>query len=168
MKYATPRSLLMLILGYGLAHASSEAGSAVGMPQEPLREDSFVRVADVGMCDKSWSRWPAIQETAIENGTVMIWKMGTSIGNIMKTFMFVLPVSFSMPAVGLLTCYQTHQKSLRMTRCAARFSRAHLQSPEHPTPVLCYHTGSLRKYIRMSPAPRSRKKYRRPNGVHSV
>lgn len=92
MKYATLRSLLVLMLGYGLAYGRREAGTAVAVRQELLREDSFVRMADIGMCDKLWSGWPAIQEAAIEGGTVMIWKMGTSIGNIMKTFMFVLPV----------------------------------------------------------------------------
>lgn len=92
MEYSTALWLLLaLLLGHGLAHGSRAAGKKYVTPQ-PLQEDYFVRVADVGMCNELWSTWPAIQERAIANGTVLIWKMGTSVGNIMKTFMFVLPV----------------------------------------------------------------------------
>lgn len=104
MNYAALRLLLILLLGHGLAHGRREAGTMGAAPQEILRIDSFLRMADLGMCDEQWSTWPAIQERAIENGTVMVWKMGTSIGNIMKTFMFVLPVSFLIPtAVGVFS-----------------------------------------------------------------
>lgn len=108
--------LVLLLLGHGRAHGSSEAGpmDAV-LPQQPRRDDDFVRMADVGACDELWSTWPAMQDRAVANGTVLIWKMGTSIGNIMKTFMFVLPVRVLIPIVGIrVTVWSDAAKYPRM------------------------------------------------------
>lgn len=107
MEYSTVCLLLMAWLGHGYG---THAGTMDTVPPEPLREDSFVRTADVGMCNELWSTWPAVQERAIENGTVMIWKMGTSIGNIMKTFMFVLPVRSLVPTGDCLSRYGRTQR----------------------------------------------------------
>ncbi|CAN0074509.1 unnamed protein product, partial [Ectocarpus sp. 13 AM-2016] len=56
------------------------------------RADAFVRNADNYLCDEYWTSWPAVQERAIADGTVMVWHMGTSVGNLMRTLMYILPV----------------------------------------------------------------------------
>lgn len=55
------------------------------------RENAFVRSTE-GACDPLWTSWPRVQERAIADGTVMVWNMHTSVGNLMRTLMFILPV----------------------------------------------------------------------------
>ena len=44
-------------------------------------------------CESEWSTWPEMQERAIENGTVLVWNMGSSVGHYIRALIYVLPVS---------------------------------------------------------------------------
>lgn len=62
------------------------------MPRREPATHEFVRTS-VETCQSTWTTWPTIHDKAIENGTVLIWNVGTSIGHFMKTLVYILPVS---------------------------------------------------------------------------
>lgn len=69
----------------------------------PMREEStslreFVRTSDEE-CQSKWSTWPKMQERAIENGTVLVWNLGDSVGHFLRTLVYILPVSEGLPAL---------------------------------------------------------------------
>ncbi|CAM9663168.1 unnamed protein product [Ectocarpus fasciculatus] len=80
-------SLLLVAWILGLAFSRGQELSI-----EP-RADAIVRNADNYLCDEYWTSWPAVQERAIADGTVMVWHMGTSVGNLMRTLMYIIPVA---------------------------------------------------------------------------
>ncbi|CAM9707616.1 unnamed protein product [Ectocarpus sp. 8 AP-2014] len=79
----------LLLVAWMLGPAFSRAQE---LSFEP-RADAFVRNADKNLCDEYWTSWPAVQERAIADGTVMVWHMGTSVGNLMRTLMYILPLA---------------------------------------------------------------------------
>ncbi|CAN0223206.1 unnamed protein product, partial [Scytosiphon promiscuus] len=57
----------------------------------PPRESTFLPTE--GSCDALWTSWPQVQERAIADGTVMVWSMKKSVGNVMRTLTFILPLA---------------------------------------------------------------------------
>lgn len=82
---------LTLSLAYGLATEGQHVSVDASM-RSFNDETTFVR-SSTGECDALWGSWPEVQERAIADGTVMIWNMTTSVGNLMRTLMYILPVS---------------------------------------------------------------------------
>lgn len=55
---------------------------------------AFVRTSDDEACKSTtWSTLPEMQERAIENGTVLIWNLGQSVGHFIRALIYILPVS---------------------------------------------------------------------------
>lgn len=77
-----------LILAQEAMHEPLEAGTINALS---LRDNAFLHTE--GACDVLWTSWPGVQERAIADGTVMVWDMKTSVGNLMRTLTFILPVS---------------------------------------------------------------------------
>ncbi|CAM9133912.1 unnamed protein product [Scytosiphon promiscuus] len=57
----------------------------------PPRDNAFLPME--GACDPLWTSWPQMQERAIADGTVMVWDMKTSVGNLMRTLTSILPLA---------------------------------------------------------------------------
>ena len=82
----TRRSIVSLQMTEG------ESDTTLREPSMPIHK--FVQTSDEA-CSKSttWSTWPQAQERAIENGTVLVWNVVSSIGHFMRTLVYILPVS---------------------------------------------------------------------------
>ncbi|CAN0352336.1 unnamed protein product [Ectocarpus sp. 6 AP-2014] len=67
---------------------STEFGTSVKVTLEEETEertDRFVHTAGDD-CDPMWTSWPAVQEAAIANGTVLVFDIYASVGNLFLTF----------------------------------------------------------------------------------
>eukprot|EP00903_Cladosiphon_okamuranus_P009883 g9388.t1 len=56
-----------------------------------MTSHEFVQTSDEE-CESTWLSWPKMQEHAIENGTVLIWHMGDSVGHFIRALIYVLPL----------------------------------------------------------------------------
>ncbi|CAN0105416.1 unnamed protein product, partial [Scytosiphon promiscuus] len=87
---------LVWVLGLALSAASGsmrvvEAGLQEATPWiSPPGDSRFLHTE--GACDARWTSWPQMQERAIANGTVIIWHIQASVGNMMRTLTYILPL----------------------------------------------------------------------------
>jgi len=56
-----------------------------------MQENAFVQASDAA-CSSEWAAWPEIHERAIAKGTYMVWNLSSSVGHLMRTLMYILPV----------------------------------------------------------------------------
>ncbi|CAM9205438.1 unnamed protein product [Ectocarpus sp. 12 AP-2014] len=57
------------------------------------RPDPFVRTTDDD-CDAVWASWPAVQETAITEGSVLVFDIFPSVGNLFVALHSIVKVKF--------------------------------------------------------------------------
>ncbi|CAM9863238.1 unnamed protein product [Scytosiphon promiscuus] len=82
----------------------AEAGLQVAAPSISSLEDSAF-MATEGTCDALWASWPQVNERAIADGTVMIWRIKTSVGNMMRALTYILPLVHFLE-VGLIIDFE--------------------------------------------------------------
>ncbi len=101
---------LTLSLAYGAASHGPRIRADASM-NDFNDESAFLR-SSTGECDALWGSWPEVQERAIADGTVMIWNMTTSVGNLMRTLMYILPVSSGCLFLGKRHRIAPHWKAI--------------------------------------------------------
>jgi len=77
-----------------------------------------------GTCPELWSDWPEVQERALARGTVMVWNLSSSIGNLMRTLMYVLPVSKRGP-LSLTSVSPLKRSNLKRPRTTGKYEWHH-------------------------------------------
>lgn len=80
-----------LAVAYETIPEPLDAGLGSVTPFMPTPRDGAFLHAE-GACDDLWTSWPQIHKRAIADGTVMVWDMKTSVGNLMRTLTLILPV----------------------------------------------------------------------------
>lgn len=58
-------------------------------------ETRFVRTVD-DQCDLSWASWPAMNEAALANGTLLMFDLFPSVGNVLMVLGYVVQVNISV------------------------------------------------------------------------
>lgn len=56
--------------------------------------DLFVRTTDSHPCDERWTSWPAIQESAVVGGNVLLFEIFPSVGNLFLTLAEMVQVIY--------------------------------------------------------------------------
>lgn len=80
----------------------------------PRMGDRFVRIREEdgeGGCDEVWASWPAVQEAAVEKGTVVMFGLFPAVGNIFIVLENLIKVEFFVNAAssGIALCCQPNE-----------------------------------------------------------
>lgn len=95
---ASPALLLFVTL---IPFASSSAGLAIAADRHGRVENALFNPSQRGdslvyapnaTCGDLWLSWPAMQERAIESGTVLVFDVMTSVGNLFVAFKTMIKV----------------------------------------------------------------------------
>ena len=90
---------IVLLLAWIFCPAISPSHAVDGVRRsllQPVQSAAFVpTTGSDGKCPELWADWPVVQERALERGTVMVWNLSSSMGNLMRTLMYILPVRCS-------------------------------------------------------------------------
>lgn len=81
---------------FAFSGRSAGAGTTANRPgneenAQTHRRDSFMYAPDA-TCDDVWLSWPAMQERAIARGTVLVFNLHDSVGNLFRTLNLVMQV----------------------------------------------------------------------------
>lgn len=74
---------------------SAETGASFNVALEEdtkERTDRFVHTTEDD-CDPMWTSWPAVQEAAIASGTVLVFDIFSSVGNLFITLHCIIKVT---------------------------------------------------------------------------
>lgn len=97
--FVRPASLLLFVTPFPFA--SSPAGLDTTADRHrrvenalinPSRQGNGLVYAPNASCDDLWLSWPAMQERAIIDGTVLVWDVITSVGNLFLVFEAMMKV----------------------------------------------------------------------------
>ena len=76
----------------GVEITTSHAGTEESARTNPDNRRHGVVYAINATCDGFWLAWPAVQERAIARGTVVVFDLNDSVGNLFRTLALLMQV----------------------------------------------------------------------------